>query len=66
MVNKYVFSTFLLNEPKAFSIIKPLDSSVCHDCILLSLKFHRLKLEDAIPKNGLYLQKETSFAMHET
>jgi hypothetical protein len=36
MMNKYIGSVFLLNKAKTFSIIKPLNSTVSHENILLS------------------------------
>jgi hypothetical protein len=59
MMHKYIRSVFLLNESEPFMVIKPLNSSISHDNILLSKNFQRRKLEGATLTNGLYLQKET-------
>jgi hypothetical protein len=59
MMNKHIRSVFLLNEPKPFLVVKPLNSSIGHDNILLSQKFQRRRLEGATVTNGLFLQKET-------
>src|SRR5210317_1956748 len=36
MMNKHISSVFLLNESEPFMVIKPLNSSIGHDNILLS------------------------------
>jgi len=36
MMNKHIRSVFLLNESEPFMVIKPLNSSIGHDNILLS------------------------------
>ena len=36
MMNKHIRSVFLLNESESFSVIKPLNSSIRHNNILLS------------------------------
>jgi hypothetical protein len=36
MMNKHILSVFLLNESEPFMVIKPLNSSIGHDNILLS------------------------------
>jgi hypothetical protein len=36
MMNKYVFTIFLLNESKSLAIVEPLNCSIGHDNILLS------------------------------
>ena len=59
MMNKHIRSVFLLNESEPFMVIKPLNSSIGHDNILLSKNFQRRKLEGAILTNGLFLQIET-------
>ena len=35
-MNKHIRSVYLLNESEPFSIVKPLNSSIDHDHILLS------------------------------
>jgi hypothetical protein len=58
MMNKHIRPVFLLNESKPFSVIKPLNSSINHNDILLSWNFQNRKLEDATLINGFFLQKE--------
>jgi hypothetical protein len=57
-VNKDIRSIFLLNESKSFLVVKPLNSSINHNNILLSKYFQNLKLEDATHENKLFLQKK--------
>gem|GEM_PF-3595082 len=40
MMHKHIRSVFLLDEPKTFMVIKPLNSSVYHNIILLSKNFN--------------------------
>ena len=40
MMYKYIRSVFLFDESKTFVVIKPLNSSICHNIILLSKNFN--------------------------
>jgi hypothetical protein len=42
MMNKQVRSVFLFDEPEAFTVIKPFNSSIGHIDILLSFKISTL------------------------
>jgi hypothetical protein len=46
MMNEYIRTIFLLNEAKAFAVIKPLHDSISHSDILLSNNFHVFRLKD--------------------
>jgi hypothetical protein len=39
VMNEYISTIFLLNEAIAFAVVKPLNSSISHDNILLSQEF---------------------------
>jgi hypothetical protein len=55
----------LFNESISFVGVKPLYDSICHNSTLLSNYFQNLRLEDAIMRMGLFLQKKIALPIED-
>jgi hypothetical protein len=58
MVNKNVRAILLLNKSETFLVAEPLNCSMSHDNILLSLKFSTFHTGGCYIKNEVSLQKK--------
>jgi len=58
MMNKHIWPTFLLDESKAFLVVKPLNCSICHANILLSYEFSRFLTGGCHIERKLFPQKK--------